>query len=65
MSRKMGDIITDLEQLVFEMTDDHELQKGDILAIVNSYINVHCPGAIEVYEEDGSSPEYYYGPRRD
>ena len=60
--RPMGDLISDLESLVMEMVGEHDLQRGDILAIVKNYIDVHCPGSVEVYE-DGSSPVYYYGPK--
>lgn len=60
--RKLGDIISDLEELTTEMVEDHDMQRGDILAIVKSYIDVHLPGAIEVYEEDNSSPLYFYAP---
>jgi len=60
--RPLGDIVSDLESLVLEMVDDHDLQRGSMLAIVKDYIDVHCPGAIEQYEEDGSSPLYFYAP---
>lgn len=59
--RALGDIISDMEDLVFEMVDDHDMQRGDILAIVKNYIDVHCPESIEEYE-DGSNPVYFYGP---
>lgn len=60
--RPLGDIVSDLEELVFEMVDDHDLQRGSILAVVKDYIDVHCPGAIEQYEEDNTSPLYFYAP---
>lgn len=61
--RKLGDLIFDLEDLVTEMVEDHDLQRGDILALVKNYIDVHFPESVEVYEDDNSSPIYFYGPR--
>jgi len=62
--RKLGDIITDLEKLVTEMVDGHDMQWGDILAIVWNYLRVHRPEARENYVE-GGYPEYYYGPKEE
>lgn len=59
--RPLGDIISDLENLTEEMVDDHDMQWGDILAIVHNYLRVHRPDAQEEYEE-GTNPLYYYGP---
>jgi hypothetical protein len=56
----MGDIMFDIESVVSEMVDDHDLQRGDILALVLNYIDVHYPTAIEEYE-DGTNPVYIYG----
>jgi hypothetical protein len=60
--RRMGDVTADLEPLLLEMVD-HGLQHGEILNLVRGYLEVHCPGAREVYEEDGSSPIFFYGPK--
>lgn len=58
--RKMGDILLDLEPLLFEM-QDHGMQMGDVLSLVQSWILVHAPDMVEVYVEDESSPFFYYG----
>lgn len=58
--RKMGDILLDLEEILEELVD-HDLQWGDILALVYSWLVIHAPGAQEKYL-DNSSPNYYYGP---
>jgi len=60
--RKVGDILLDMEPLLFELTEQHELQRGEILSLVKNWVDVHYPGAIEEYE-DGSSPDMYYGPK--
>lgn len=60
--RKMGDIMHDLEDLVTEMVEDHDLQFGEILNLVYGYLVVHRPDAQEVYEEDDTNPIFYYGP---
>lgn len=60
--RKLGDVISDLENLTEEMVEDHDLQWGDILAVVHNYLRVHRP---DTQEEcvDGGNPYYYYGPQ--
>lgn len=59
----MGEILLDMEKLLLEMVDSHDLQWGDILNLVLGYLMVHCPGAQEKYTK-GGSPEFYYGPKR-
>ncbi len=63
--RPMGEILYDMEELIGEMTDDHDLQWGDILNLVYGYLEVHCPEAQEIYEDDGSGPVFYYGPEEE
>ena len=62
--RRLGDILLEMEPLILEMVVKHDLQHGDILNLVNGYLEVHCPGAKEVYDEDGSSPVFSYAPRK-
>lgn len=59
--RPMGKILLDMELLLEEMVDGHDLQRGDILALVDVWIQAHRPGAIEEYE-DGTHPVMKYGP---
>lgn len=61
--RPLGHITSDLELLLEEMTDQHEMQNGEILALVYNWLKVHAPQATEVYEDD-TNPEFYYGPRK-
>lgn len=60
--RKLGDILLDLEVILDEMVDSHELQVGDILNLVYGHLVIHRPDAKEVYVSDGSSPVFKYGP---
>ena len=60
--RPMGDVLLDLEPLFFEL-QDHGLQRGDVLSLVDVWITTHAPGMIEQYCEDDSSPIFYYGHR--
>jgi hypothetical protein len=53
-----------MEPLISEMVEDHDLQHGEVLNIMRGYLEIHYPENKEVYG-DGSSPEFYYGPRRD
>lgn len=61
--RPMGKILLDLETILDEICIDHDLQLGDILALIKSHIDIHLPDAVECYV-DGGNPEYYYGPKR-
>jgi hypothetical protein len=61
--RKAGTVTQAMEPLLLELVD-HGLQHGEILNLVRGYLEIHCPGAREEYL-DGTSPEFYYGPRRD
>ena len=66
MSKKiepMGDIMHEVEAIVTKMVEQHDLQKGEMMALFSQYIDVHFPGSIEEYN-NGSNPVYYYGPRK-
>jgi hypothetical protein len=56
----MGEILLDLEPLIEEMVDGHELEWGDVLSLVHGYLEVHYPTAREQYM-DGTHPVFYYG----
>lgn len=58
--RPSGDILLDMEVLLDELVDDHDLQIGDILSLINSHLIIHRPDAREEYE-DGGHPVYFYG----
>ena len=60
-TRKVGTILLDLEKVLTELTDDHDLQFGDILNLVYGYLEVHHPESKEEYVE-GGHPIFYYGP---
>lgn len=60
--RKMGDILLDLEPILFELTEEHEMQLGELLALIKCWTEIHSPGSIEEYQDD-THPVYYYGPR--
>lgn len=59
--RKVGDIMLDLEPLLFELHEDHDMQHGEVLYLINGWQKIHVPEQIETYE-DGSHP-VFYGPR--
>lgn len=58
--RKLGDITLDLEPLLSEMAVDHEMQIGEIMAVIHAHLIIHHPGAREEYDA-GGHPIYYYG----
>lgn len=62
--RPLGNILLDLEPVLEEMIDSHDLQKSDVIALVSSWIDAHRPDCIEEYE-DGTSPVLFYGPKKD
>ncbi len=57
----MENTLFELEETLDKMVE-HGLQKGEILALVNVYLDIHQPQAQEVYE-DGTSPVFSYGVR--
>ena len=59
--RPLGRITEELEPILCELVERHELQKYEIIALISGYIDVHLPGCIEEYE-DGSHPILRYGP---
>ncbi len=59
--RKVGDIMLDMEELLFELHIDHDMQHGEVLYLINGWQKIHVPGQIEEYE-DGSHP-VLYGPK--
>jgi len=61
--RPLGDVLLDIEPLLEELIDEHDLQKGDVLALINVWIDVHRPCCKEEYQ-DGSRPVFKYGPQR-
>jgi hypothetical protein len=58
--RPTGNIMLDMEPLLEELVDDHDLQWYDILFLVLGWLMVHRPHAQEEYK-DGSRPVFYYG----
>lgn len=58
--RPFGDVTHDLEDVIEEMIEKHQLQTGEILNIVRGYIEVHYPDAQEEYL-DGTHPIFFYG----
>ena len=61
--RPAGDVLLELEPLLFELVDDQGLQLGELLALVKCWTEIHAPHAIEEYTADDTSPIYFYGPR--
>lgn len=61
--RPLGNITLELEKLLSEMIEDHDLQWGEILGLVHTWLQIHAPEAREEYCSDNSSPIFYYGPR--
>lgn len=62
--RPLGQITGELEPLLFEMVCDHELQFGEVLALVHSWLQIHAPQAQEVYCDGSGSPVYNYSPQK-
>lgn len=60
--RKVGDILLDLEVILDELIDSHELQFGDILNLVYGHLIVHRLDAQEEYTA-GGHPVFWYGPK--
>ncbi len=61
--RPVGKILLEMEPLLEELTDNHDLQRGEILGLVLSWLDIHRPDCVEIYQ-DGRVPNYYYGPKQ-
>jgi hypothetical protein len=55
----MGDILLDMEPLIQEMMDDHDLQHGDFIGLMDHYLLIHYPNHKEQYA-DGTVPVLSY-----
>lgn len=51
--RPLGQITDDLEPLLYEILEDHELQRYEVVALINDFIKVHYPDALENPTEGG------------
>lgn len=59
--RAFGEILLDMEKILDEMVDTHDVQMGDILNLVRGHLETHRPDCIEEYD-DGGHPVFYYVP---
>ena len=59
--RPLGDIISDIETILDEMLIGHDMQHGDVLGVVHTFMMSHFPNQREEYV-DGGNPVMYYGP---
>lgn len=62
--RPLGNITADMETYLFEMVQDHQMQKHEVFGIIGAWIDVHYPAAQEEYM-DGTHPKLRgteYGP---
>lgn len=57
--RPAGEVLLEMEPLLFELVQDHEIQKGELLALISRWVDIHYPSAIEVYEDDSVPVEFY------
>ena len=62
--RRVGDIMLDMEKLLFELHIDHDMQHGEVLYLINGWQKIHVPDQIETYVKDGTHP-VLYGPKPD
>jgi hypothetical protein len=64
--RPLGDIMLDMEKLLFELHGSpqeggHDMQHYEVIYLINGWQKVHVPEQIETYE-DGTHPSLY-GPK--
>lgn len=60
--RPLGKITDEMEPLIQEMVEQHQMQAHEIIGIIYLYLQSHCPEAIEIYEDE-SSPILKYIPK--
>lgn len=58
--RPLGEILLDIEPLLLEAVEMHDLQHGDVYGLLRQYLEVHLPGYKEEYDDE-TRPVFYYG----
>lgn len=58
--KPLGDLTGEMEILLEQMIDDHDLQHGEVLHLIKAWLDIHRAEAIEKYN-DGKFPVFYYG----
>lgn len=58
--RPLGQITADLEPLLFEMVCQHDLQHGEVLALIDVWLSIHAPACKEKYTDGSPSPVMIY-----
>jgi hypothetical protein len=56
----LGDLTSQLEEVLHKMVTQHDMQTGQIFAQVERYMDIHWPSCVEPYN-DGTQPFRYYG----
>lgn len=63
--RPSGQIYLELEELIDELIDSHDIQHGDFLAWALQHLRLHRPDAAEEFVSDNTHPVFFYGHERD
>lgn len=58
--RKVGNILLDMEPFLEELVVNHELQLGELLSLINCWVHIHAPHAVEEYLDGSPSPKFTY-----
>jgi len=53
--RPVGDIMIDMEKLLYELHIDHDMQHGEVIYGINGWQKIHVPDQMEPYD-DGTKP---------
>lgn len=53
--RAVGEIMSDMEDLLFELHIDHDMQHGEVLYGINGWQKIHVPSQMEPFI-DGTKP---------
>jgi hypothetical protein len=59
-ARPLGTITGEIEPLLEEMCFQHDLQHGEVMALILAWLQIHAPSQREEYKA-GGSPIYFYG----
>lgn len=57
--KTIGKTMLELEKVLDEMVELHELQMVDILNLIYGHLRMHRPDCLEEFE-DGSEPKFRY-----
>jgi hypothetical protein len=62
-TRRLGDILLDIEDLIQEAVDSHSLRLEEVLNLLHTYLQDHYPNFKKVNSTENQNMAVFYGPK--